>query len=140
MTTLPWKKGAEEAPETSVIIPTQEAALEGDLSLPPGAKGIVVFAHGSGSSRHSARNRFVAAALRGAGLATLLVDLRSADEEAVDGQTAHLRFDVAFVSERLAEVIDWMSTQAETSRLPIGLFGSSTGAPRRWRRRRNDRG
>lgn len=100
--------------------------LEGDLVLPAGAQGVVLFAHGSGSSRHSPRNQFVAAALREANLGTLLFDLLSADEEVIDLQTTHLRFDIALLAKRLIQAVDWMSRQEPE--MPLGLFGASTGA------------
>ncbi len=102
--------------------------LGGDLALPSGARGMVVFAHGSGSSRFSPRNRAVAAALRAAGLGTLLVDLLTRDEERVDARTGHLRFDVRLLATRLAACIDWLAGGARTSDLRIGCFGASTGA------------
>jgi putative phosphoribosyl transferase len=101
--------------------------LEGTLAIPPDARGAVLFAHGSGSSRHSPRNRFVAEALREGGLATLLVDLLTAEEEAVDARTRHLRFDIGLLAERLVGAIDWLGQRAETRDLRVGLFGASTG-------------
>jgi len=114
--------------ERHVEVSAGAVTLEGDLRLPEGACGIVLFAHGSGSSRHSPRNRFVAAMLNEGGLATLLVDLLTPKEEAVDRQTAELRFDIPFLAERLAHAADWLTQHPETSRLRIGYFGSSTGA------------
>ena len=104
------------------------AQLEGILAVPEGARGVVLFAHGSGSSRHSPRNRFVADVLRQAGLATLLVDLLTPEEEAIDQITRHLRFDIDLLSERLTAAIDWLTDQPGTRGLAIGLFGASTGA------------
>lgn len=127
MTKLAKKKSAGRE-ERKVSIPARDVSLEGELHVPENAQGIVLFAHGSGSSRHSVRNRFVAEALRRAGLATLLFDLLSAEEESVDVQTAHLRFDIAYLAERLVHAVDWAARQPETDTLPIGLFGSSTGA------------
>jgi dienelactone hydrolase len=101
--------------------------LEGDLSIPPDACGVVLFAHGSGSSRRSSRNRFVAAELNGAGLATLLIDLLTADEEAVDRRTAHLRVDIGMLAVRLVGAIEWLGAHDGTAGLPVGLFGASTG-------------
>ena len=115
-----------ERPWNPVTVPAGKVSLEGELAVPQGAQGIVLFAHGSGSSRHSPRNRFVAAALREGNLGTLLFDLLTADEEVIDLQTTHLRFDVALLAERLVHAIDWMSRQKPE--LPIGLFGASTGA------------
>lgn len=105
-----------------------EAALQGDLVRPDAATAIVVFAHGSGSSRHSPRNRQVAQTLNEAGLATLLIDLLSEDEERVDQATAELRFDIGFLAERLLSATDRLSADEETSRLRVGYFGASTGA------------
>lgn len=102
--------------------------LEGSLTIPPGARGLVLFAHGSGSSRHSPRNRFVAGALQKGHLATLLFDLLSPREEQTDARTAQLRFDIPFLAERLVCAIDWAGSQHETRYLRIGLFGASTGA------------
>lgn len=114
--------------ETEVSIPAGSVRLEGNLDVPERARGIVVFAHGSGSSRFSPRNRFVANVLRGGGLATLLLDLLSADEEAIDLQTTRLRFDIALLAERVLHAMDWLQKTPATSELNIGLFGSSTGA------------
>jgi putative phosphoribosyl transferase len=111
-----------------VDVEARPVTLQGDLSVPEGASGVVLFAHGSGSSRHSPRNRFVAGQLQQAGLATLLLDLLTEAEEVVDLQTAHLRFDIQFLAERLASAIDWLGQNADTAALPIGLFGASTGA------------
>jgi len=101
--------------------------LEGDLAVPEGAVGVVLFAHGSGSSRHSPRNRHVASRLQESGLATLLVDLLTEREEAEDRDTAHLRFDIGLLSERLVGATDWLGQDARTARLPVGYFGASTG-------------
>jgi dienelactone hydrolase len=103
-------------------------ALNGDLSLPSDAHGLIVFAHGSGSGRHSARNRAVAETFRHAGLATLLVDLLTEPEEQVDAATAEFRFDIPMLAERVIETIDWTQAHAPTASLAIGLFGASTGA------------
>ena len=111
---------------TRVTVPAGKVSLEGELAVPEGAQGVVLFAHGSGSSRHSPRNRFVAAALREGKLGTLLFDLLTADEEVIDLRTTHLRFDVALLAERLVHAIDWMSRREPE--LPVGLFGASTGA------------
>lgn len=111
-----------------VRIPAGRHTLEGNLAIPEGAQGIVLFAHGSGSSRFSPRNRHVAAALRRGGLATLLVDLLTAEEEEVDLRTAHLRFDIHMLAARLENITDWLTADERTSRLRIGLFGASTGA------------
>jgi dienelactone hydrolase len=111
-----------------VSISIGEVALEGDLNIPARAMGVVVFAHGSGSSRFSSRNRFVASALEHAGLATLLMDLLTRDEEVVDQLTAHLRFDIELLAERLVAATDWLAAEEDAKHLPIGYFGASTGA------------
>jgi dienelactone hydrolase len=102
--------------------------LQGDLTRPNGARGVVLFAHGSGSSRHSPRNRFVAESLNAAGLATLLLDLLTADEEAIDAYSGHYRFDIGLLAGRLVGAADWLGREAETAGLPVGCFGASTGA------------
>ena len=114
--------------ERLVHVTAGPVTLEGNLGLPEGAHGVVLFAHGSGSSRHSSRNRHVARLLNEAGLATLLVDLLTADEEAVDLRTAHWRFDIDLLAERLVGATDWLAQQPETHDLRIGYFGASTGA------------
>jgi dienelactone hydrolase len=101
--------------------------LEGNLAVPEGARGVVLFAHGSGSSRHSPRNRHVAGVLQVAGLATLLIDLLTATEEAVDVRTRHLRFDIGMLAERLAGATDWLNENPDTRGLKVGYFGASTG-------------
>jgi putative phosphoribosyl transferase len=101
--------------------------LLGDLGVPEEAPGVVLFAHGSGSGRHSPRNQLVARRLREAGLATLLLDLLSEDEEAEDRYTGHLRFDIGLLAERLAGATDWLAQAPQTAGLPIGYFGASTG-------------
>lgn len=111
-----------------VRIQTPEAELQGDLTLPPGAEAIVLFAHGSGSSRKSPRNRLVAGVLERAGLATLLFNLLTEEEEVSDEIDAHLRFDIALLARRLIAATDWVRGQPETRDLRIGYFGASTGA------------
>ena len=101
--------------------------LEGTLGVPASATGIVLFAHGSGSSRHSPRNRYVARVLRESGLGTLLLDLLSPSEEQVDDVTRHHRFDIPMLADRLVIAIDWLAAQPATRDLPVGLFGASTG-------------
>lgn len=112
----------------AVTIAADEVMLAGDLSIPTDARGIVVFAHGSGSSRHSPRNRFVADTLRAAGLATLLMDLLTEAEEAEDVRTLALRFDIGLLTHRLVGATDWLVQQPDISALPVGYFGASTGA------------
>jgi putative phosphoribosyl transferase len=111
----------------TVEVPAGDVRLEGDLTLPDGATGVVLFAHGSGSSRFSSRNRSVAEALNRAGLATLLIDLLTPDEEAVDLRTRHLRFDIGLLADRLVGATEWLSEQSDTRNLKIGHFGASTG-------------
>ena len=101
--------------------------LEGELSVPPDAKGLVLFAHGSGSSRHSPRNQFVAGVLQRGGIATLLFDLLTSTEEAEDEITGHLRFDIGLLAQRLVHAARAMKDDAEVRNLKIGFFGSSTG-------------
>ena len=113
--------------ERLVQIPAGRVALEGNLRIPEAARGVVVFAHGSGSSRFSPRNRFVAGVLEQAGLATLLMDLLTPDEEAVDELTRHHRFDIGLLAERLIAASDWVRKQPDTTHLAIGYFGASTG-------------
>ena len=112
----------------NVIVRAAHASLHGDLTVPDGAAGIIVFAHGSGSGRHSPRNQRVASALVHAGFATLLFDLLTVAEEAAERYTAHLRFDIPLLADRLVGAIEWVRTQRDIGPLPIGLFGASTGA------------
>jgi putative phosphoribosyl transferase len=114
--------------ERYVRISPADVELEGDLSIPDGASGIVLFAHGSGSSRHSPRNRYVGEALRRRGLGTLLFDLLTLREERLDMHTGHLRFDIDLLSERLVAATEWIGSYDETRDLRIGYFGASTGA------------
>ncbi len=115
-----------EALEVSVT--TGSVMLEGNLTLPKDARTIVLFAHGSGSSRHSPRNRYVAQLLNEAKLATLLVDLLTPDEEAIDLRTMQIRFDIDLLAERLIGVTDWLTEHRDTRHLRLGYFGASTGA------------
>ncbi len=111
-----------------VHVSTDSVTLEGVLDVPQGAKGVVLFAHGSGSSRHSPRNRHVAQAFQEGGLATLLLDLLTPEEEQVDQVSAHLRFDIGLLAQRLAGATDWLLQHPETRHLRVGYFGASTGA------------
>ncbi|MEV6115260.1 alpha/beta family hydrolase [Streptomyces sp. NPDC052109] len=111
-----------------VLVPTTDATLPGDLVVPTAARAVVLFAHGSGSSRHSSRNRMVAAELRTAGFGTLLMDLLSEREERHDALTSEHRFDIPLLGRRLVAAIDWLDTQPDTRGLPVVLFGASTGA------------
>ena len=114
--------------ERMVRVPADDVILEGDLVIPENARGVVLFAHGSGSSRHSPRNRYVAQQLQAVGLGTLLLDLLTEEEEALDYQTGHLRFDIELLADRLVAATHWLSREQETAGLPIGYFGASTGA------------
>jgi putative phosphoribosyl transferase len=111
-----------------VVVTTDSIELNGDLTIPAGAQGIVLFAHGSGSSRHSPRNRYVANVLQTGGLATLLLDLLTAAEEDIDIQTRQLRFDIDLLASRLVGATDWLFHTPATQQLNIGYFGASTGS------------
>ena len=113
--------------ETPVQVTAGRVALQGNLSIPDRARGIVAFAHGSGSGRHSPRNRYVARQLVDAGLGTLLFDLLTAGEEQEDQFTRHLRFDIGLLAGRLAGATDWLAAEPRTRHLSIGYFGASTG-------------
>ena len=112
----------------AVTIQVESIHLEGDLSIPTAATGVVLFAHGSGSSRRSPRNRYVADLLNESGLATLLMDLLTEDEQQVDLQTAQLRFDIPFLAKRLVTITQWLAQHPDVAGLKIGHFGASTGA------------
>jgi putative phosphoribosyl transferase len=112
----------------SVLVPAGEVDLAADLSLPPTAAGLVIFAHGSGSSRHSPRNRGVADVLNRGAIATILIDLLTKDEELVDHHTTALRFDINLLARRLMAITDWVGEQHNLKKLPLGYFGASTGA------------
>jgi putative phosphoribosyl transferase len=111
----------------TVQIPSRSATLEGELHVPADATGVVLFAHGSGSSRHSPRNQFVARTIREAGVGTLLFDLLTREEEAVDARTRHLRFDIGMLARRLEDAANWIKQEGETAHLSVGYFGASTG-------------
>ena len=114
--------------EHPVRVPAGPVELEGNLGVPEGATGAVLFAHGSGSGRHSPRNRYVARVLRETGLVTLLIDLLTPDEEELDLRTGRLRFDINLLAERLVGATDWLVRNPDTRELRIGYFGASTGA------------
>lgn len=114
--------------EGLVHVPAGSVSLEGNLLIPSRATGVVLFAHGSGSSRFSARNRTVAQVLREGGMGTLLLDLLTQEEEHVDTRTAHLRFNIELLADRLVAAVQWLAWEKETERLKVGLFGASTGA------------
>ncbi len=113
---------------SAVRVAAHGVILPGDLALPPAAGGLVVFAHGSGSSRFSRRNRYVAGTLNERGLATLLFDLLTAPEHAVDQVTREHRFDIELLTRRLVGTVDWLARHGDLAALPLGLFGASTGA------------
>lgn len=114
--------------DTSLTIPIGRLHLRGDLAVPAGATGVVIFAHGSGSSRRSPRNQFVARTLRENNLGTLLFDLLTEEEEREEYYTAHLRFDISLLAERLQDATEWIERRNIMTDLPLGYFGSSTGA------------
>lgn len=122
------KPGETLIEHASVSVPVAEAVLQGDLSIPSVPKGVVLFAHGSGSSRHSPRNRYVAEVLNEHSLGTLLVDLLTAEEGRGDEIDAHLRFDIDLLTGRLVAITDWMASSPQIRGHGIGLFGASTGA------------
>ena len=122
------ERARREREERPVRVRAGQVELEGDLGVPKEARGVVLFAHGSGSGRHSPRNRYVARALEEAGLATLLIDLLTPDEEAVDLRGGRLRFDIGLLAGRLAAATDWLAENPDTGDLRIGYFGASTGA------------
>jgi putative phosphoribosyl transferase len=111
-----------------VQVPAGPVALDGDLEAPAKVSGIVLFAHGSGSSRHSPRNRAVARVLQSRGFATLLLDLLTPEEEEIDARTAELRFDIGLLARRLLHAIDWLATEPTLTGKSLGMFGASTGA------------
>jgi len=114
--------------ESTVQIPTAGVILNGDLITPADAAGVVVFAHGSGSSRHSPRNRMVATRLQEAGYGTLLMDLLTAEEDEIDSRTRQFRFDIPRLASRLTGAIQWLSDRPDRAEMPVALFGASTGA------------
>lgn len=111
-----------------IVLSSGAVTLRGLLGIPPRARGVVAFAHGSGSGRLSSRNNRVALSLQDAGFATLLTDLLTESEERADVMSGHLRFDISFLAERLLAATDWLTAQKETAKLPLGYFGASTGA------------
>ena len=112
----------------AVSIPVGRYSIQGDLTIPPGSVAAVIFAHGSGSGRHSPRNKYVAETLNERGLSTLLIDLLTTEEEAIDNQTAELRFNIRILADRLVAATDWVRQQRNLSTLRLGYFGASTGA------------
>ena len=122
-----WSKDRPHPTAEAVRITVNGVALDGDLARPPGSGGIVLFAHGSGSSRHSPRNRRVAEDLQRAGFGTLLLDLLTSEEEQFDLHTRELRFDIGLLARRLVGAVDWLAARFGR-RIRVGLFGASTGA------------
>ena len=119
----------DEKEEHFIQIPIGSVSLSGDLTVVDGSLGIVLFAHGSGSGRHSRRNRYVAKVLQDSGLSTLLFDLLTEEEEVIDERTHHLRFDIGLLTNRLVAVTDWLvHNRAASNNLNIAYFGASTGA------------
>jgi putative phosphoribosyl transferase len=113
--------------EQTIRVPVEAGHIDGDLVVPDTARGVVLFAHGSGSSRHSSRNRYVAQELNTAGLATLLIDLLTSREEEVDMRTRRPRFDIPLLARRVLHAVDWLRAEETTQALRIGCFGASTG-------------
>lgn len=120
-------EGDNKNTEQAVHVPVDRIMLEGTLVMPPSPRGVVLFAHGSGSNRHSPRNQMVAAALQ-TGFATILLDLLTAKEDALDEQTAAMRFDIDLLAQRLKNATWWLKDQSATAQLPIGYFAASTAA------------
>jgi pimeloyl-ACP methyl ester carboxylesterase len=125
---IPGRMTEQDGQEREIVIPAGEVMLGGTLHLPRETRGIVLFAHGSGSSRHSPRNRYVAGVLQSRGIATLLFDLLTRGEEFVDERTEQLRFDIGLLARRLCAVTESVRSDPDLGRLPVGYFGASTGA------------
>jgi putative phosphoribosyl transferase len=123
-----YRQNSVNAEECPVQIRAGQAILHGSLCLPQGVKGIVLFAHGSGSSRLSPRNRYVTRILQNGGMGTLLFDLLTTEEEMIDERTARLRFDINLLASRLIAATDWLPGYLEAEKLKLGYFGASTGA------------
>ena len=122
---MDWSGSVEQGHE--IHIPVAGVELAGDLVVPEGARGMVLFAHGTGSSRQSSRNRYVAGKLHEAGFGTLLMDLLTEEEERVDDHTRHLRFDIPMLARRLCGATGWLHRNGRTKAMPVGYFGASTG-------------
>lgn len=122
------KKHVPNTEVRAILVSADSVKLHGDLAIPKDARGIVLFAHGSGSGRHSPRNKYVAQILQKNGLATLLIDLLTEEEEKIDDYTAHLRFDIGLLAKRLSGATNWLIKNPDTENLNIGYFGASTGA------------
>lgn len=122
------ESSSQQPSERAVRVAVDSAVLDGIFGVPTATQGVVLFAHGSGSGRHSPRNQFVARALQEEGLATLLLDLLTPEEEAVDLRTGEFRFDIPLLADRLVGATDWLSGQPDARELNVGYFGASTGA------------
>jgi putative phosphoribosyl transferase len=122
------ESASQTAEETQVSVSAGSVRLDGSLVLPEDTRAVIVFVHGSGSSRYSPRNRYVARLLNDGKLATLLIDLLTPEEEALDERTTHLRFDIGLLAERVVAATDWLDQYPDTGNLPLGYFGASTGA------------
>jgi len=125
---IPGRKAKHDGIESEVTVEADKVTLGGTLALPDKAAGIVLFAHGSGSSRHSPRNRYVAQVLQSKGVGTLLFDLLTSEEESIDQYNAGLRFDIPFLAKRLVGATEWILRRPDTKALKVGYFGASTGA------------
>lgn len=125
---MPGRKSQINGTEDEILIETGKVVLEGTLGLPKDTNAIVLFAHGSGSSRHSPRNRYVARVLQSHGIGTLLFDLLTREEESIDEVTAELRFDIPFLAMRLMDATRWLTQQSDMQHMNFGYFGASTGA------------
>lgn len=125
---IPGRKAKHDGIESEVTVEAGKVTLEGTLALPDKAAGIVLFAHGSGSSRHSPRNRYVAQVLQSKGVGTLLFDLLTSKEESIDQYNAALRFDIPFLAKRLVGATEWILRRPDMKALKVGYFGASTGA------------
>jgi putative phosphoribosyl transferase len=124
----PGRKAKHDGIESEVTVEADEVTLGGTLALPDKAVGIVLFAHGSGSSRHSPRNRYVAQVLQSKGVGTLLFDLLTSEEESIDQYNMALRFDIPFLAKRLVGATEWILRRLDTKALKVGYLGASTGA------------
>ena len=125
---IPGRMKEKNSSECEVSIGLGKVTLQGTLAIPENPKGIVLFAHGSGSSRHSPRNRYVASELQSHGMATLLFDLLTSDEEAIDERTMQLRFNISLLAKRLVGATSWVARSPGVAGLDVGYFGASTGA------------
>ena len=125
---IPGRISKANGIKSEVMIETGKTMLQGTLSIPKSCAGIVLFAHGSGSSRHSPRNRYVAQVLQSKGIGTLLFDLLTREEESIDALTGELRFNIPFLADRLIDTTRWVNRRPDLRDLPIGYFGASTGA------------